>query len=72
MASKPSKSQGAGGGGGTGFGPQTMEQSWQLQGPVVSSIDSLQPLVALFIGIIPWIGTSNKGENNIYETRMQH
>lgn len=63
MASKPNSSQGAGGGGGCGLGPQTREQSWQLQGPVNSSTDSLQPLVLLFIGVIPRIEPSNKIED---------
>lgn len=67
IASKPNKSQGAGNGGGWGFGPQTIEQSWQLHGPVESSTDSLQPLVALFIGFIPWTGTSTTNKQHIAE-----
>lgn len=58
MASKPKILQGTGGGGGLGSGPQTAEQSWQLHGPVTSSTDSSQPLVALFMGFIPWAGRS--------------
>lgn len=58
MASKPKILQGTGGGGGLGLGPQTAEQSWQLHGPVTSSTDSSQPLVALFMGSIPWAGRS--------------
>ena len=58
MASRPKILQGTGGGGGWGFGPQTIEQSWQLHGPVTSSTDSSQPLVALFMGSIPWVGRS--------------
>lgn len=58
MASRPKILQGAGAGGGWGLGPQTTEQSWQLHGPVTSSTDSLQPLVALFMGSIPWAGRS--------------
>lgn len=53
MASKPKILQGTGGSGGWGFGPQTTEQSWQLHGPVTSSTDSLQPLVAFLMGSIP-------------------
>lgn len=58
MASRPQILQGTGGGGGWGRGPHTAEQSWQLQGPVTSSTGSAQPLVALFIGSIPWAGRS--------------
>lgn len=58
MASRPRILQGTGGAGGWGLGPQTIEQSWQLQGPVTSSTDSSQPLVALFMGSISWAGRS--------------
>lgn len=60
MASKPKILQGTGVGGGWGLGPQTMEQSWQLHGPVTSSTDSLQPLVAFLMGSIPRIGRSTR------------
>lgn len=71
MASKPKIFQGTAGGGGWGLGPQTMEQSWQLHGPVISSTDSLQPLVAFLMGSILRIGRStrrNHAELGAHET----
>lgn len=71
MASKPRIVQGAGGGGGWGLGPQTIEQSWQLHGAVTSSTDSSQPLVALFMGFIPWTGKST-GRNCVeYKSQLK-
>lgn len=74
MASKPKILQGTGGGGGWGLGPQTAEQSWQLHGPVTSSTDSLQPLVAFLMGSIPRTERStrrNHAESGPHENPFQ-
>lgn len=58
MASMPRMVQGGGRGGGTGMGPHTRLQSWHEHGSDPSGRDSLQPRVALVIGVMPATGAS--------------